>query len=122
VAAGIPFFPPVWLLALTLVGILASSASIYLFAAQLGLEELIARKHAHRLAQVQAVLTRYELPVIIGWSFFPLAPTDLICYLCGVLHINFRKFLLGVCLGEGLICALYIFLGDAALRFLQLKV
>ena len=120
--AAIPFFPPAWLLAITLVGILVSSASIYFFAEWLRLDELIARKHEYRLHQLQAALTRFELPVIIGWSFFPLAPTDLICYLCGVLRVDFRKFLLGVAIGEGAVCALYIFLGDFALRVFHFKV
>jgi uncharacterized membrane protein YdjX (TVP38/TMEM64 family) len=65
------------------------------------------------------LLQRHELPVIIGWSFFPLAPTDLICYVCGGLRVNFPKFLLGVLIGEGTICAIYIFLGGEALRWLE---
>lgn len=121
VLAGIPFFSPVRLFALTLVGILISSTSIYYFSDWLRLDELIARKHAHRLSALQSVLAKYELPVIIGWSFFPLAPTDLICYVCGILRVDFRKFLVGVGIGEGLICAIYIFLGDYALRLFQLK-
>lgn len=121
VLAALPFFSPGWLFALTLIGILISSASIYLFSEWLKLDELIARKHAYRLNQLQRVLAKYELPVIIGWSFFPLAPTDLICYVCGALRVDFRKFLLGVGIGEGLICALYIFVGDYALRMLHLR-
>ena len=39
-------------------------------------------------------------PIIVGWSFM-LLPTDLICYVCGSLKINFPKFLFGVVLGEG---------------------
>ena len=70
---------------------------------------------------MRAILQKHELPIIVGWSFFPLAPTDLICYVCGVLEINFPKFLLGVLLGEGAICAIYISAGASALRFLQLK-
>ena len=121
VLAGIPFFSPGWLFALALAGILVSSASIYFFSEWLRLDEVIARKHAHRLNALHAALAKYELPVIIGWSFFPLAPTDLICYVCGVLRVDFRKFLLGVGIGEGLICAIYIFLGDYLLRLFQLK-
>ena len=60
-------------------------------------------------------------PIIIGWSFFPLAPTDLICYVCGVLRVRFWKFLLGVTLGEGAISAIYIYGGDQILWWLGLK-
>jgi uncharacterized membrane protein YdjX (TVP38/TMEM64 family) len=70
---------------------------------------------------VRGLLARYELPVIIGWSFFPLAPTDLVVYLCGVMRVSVAKCLLGVTIGEGAICALYIFGGDQVLRLLHLK-
>ena len=60
---------------------------------------------------------RRELPIVIGWSFFPLAQTDLICYVYGSLRIDVRKLLAGILLGEGIICALYIFLGRQLLSF-----
>jgi uncharacterized membrane protein YdjX (TVP38/TMEM64 family) len=85
------------------------------------LKEVFERRHAHRVGQLRAALARYELPIIIGWSFFPLAPTDLIVYVCGVLRVDFRKCLLGVTIGEGAICAIYIFLGDYFLRVLELR-
>ena len=121
IVAAVPFFPPTPLFVLTLIGILISSASVYLFAEALNLEETIGRKHQHRVDTLKAALQKYELPVIIGWSFFPLAPTDVICYVCGVLKVDFRKCVLGVGIGEGIICAIYIFLGDYALRALGLK-
>lgn len=121
IVAAVPFFPPARLFVLTLIGILISSASVYLFAEALHLEEVFARKHQHHVDRLKAALQKYELPVIIGWSFFPLAPTDMICYVCGVLRVHFGKCLLGVGIGEGIICAIYIFLGDYALRALGLK-
>ena len=73
------------------------------------------------MARLTALLERYEMPVIIGWSFFPLVPTDVICYVCGILRVRFWKFLIGVTLGEGAICALYIYGGDQLLRWLAFK-
>jgi uncharacterized membrane protein YdjX (TVP38/TMEM64 family) len=121
VFAALPFFPPVPLFLLTLAGIVISSASIYFFSEALHLDELIGAKHQAKVASLKAALQKYQMPVIIGWSFFPLAPTDLICYVCGVLEVDVRKCLLGVAIGEGLICALYIFLGDYALGRLRLR-
>ncbi len=43
-------------------------------------------------------------------------PTDVLCYVCGSLKINFKKFLIGVVIGEGTVYAIYIFLGDYFLR------
>jgi len=119
--AALPFFPPGVLLLLTLVGILISSSCIYFFSEALRLDEYFEQKHPAGVAKIKRVLQRHELPIIVGWSFFPLAPTDLICYVCGVMKVNFRKFLLGVLLGEGTICAIYISLGNEALRRLHLS-
>jgi uncharacterized membrane protein YdjX (TVP38/TMEM64 family) len=121
VLAALAFFPTPLLFVLTLIGILISSSVIYYFAESLQIAEAIERRHATQLARVKSLLARNELAIIIGWSFFPLAPTDVICYVCGIMEVNFRKFLFGVCLGEGTICAIYIFLGDHVWRFLRLK-
>src|SRR5215472_5264773 len=85
VIAAVAFFPPWPLFLLTLAGILISSTSIYFFAEALGIDEVLKRRHPRALERLTGVLSRHELPIIIGWSFFPLAPTDLICYVCGVL-------------------------------------
>lgn len=116
VLVGIVFFQPLPLFILTIVGILISSASIYYFSEALHLDELLQRKHVRHLERVRILLDRYGLPIIVGWAFFPLVPTDLICYLSGILRIRIAKVLFGVALGEGAICALYIFLGDWMLR------
>lgn len=121
VLAALPFFSPTPLFAATVIGIMLSSSSIYFFSSALRLDERIARKHPERVARLTDLINRYELPIIIGWSFFPLAPTDLICYVCGVLRVRFWKFLLGVTVGEGAICAIYIYGGDQILRWLTLK-
>jgi uncharacterized membrane protein YdjX (TVP38/TMEM64 family) len=122
VIAALPFFPPLLLFLLTLIGILISSTVIYVFSGSLHLRDHFEKgKYQARVTRLRALLEKHELPIIVGWSFFPLAPTDLICYLCGVLKVNFPKFLLGILLGEGTICAVYIFAGDSALRFLRLK-
>jgi uncharacterized membrane protein YdjX (TVP38/TMEM64 family) len=121
VLVAVPFFPPGPLLGLTLAGILVSSSSIYWFAEALHLDEIFESLHGARLQRLRTALSRYELPVIVLWSFFPLAPTDLICYVCGIVGVRYRTCLLGVFLGEGAICALYIFAGDALMRAVHLR-
>ena len=121
VLAALPFFPPGPLLACTLAGIALSSSSIYFFSSALQLNERLARKHPEKVARLTDLINRYELPIIIGWSFFPLAPTDLICYVCGVLRVRFWTFLIGVTIGEGAICAIYINGGDQILRWMGLR-
>jgi uncharacterized membrane protein YdjX (TVP38/TMEM64 family) len=115
VVLAIPLFPPLPLLVLTLVGIALSSASIYAFAGSLKLGEYLERKHAHHLERLQHALRRNPTSIVTAWSFLPIVPTDLICYVCGVMKISFRRFLVGVLIGEGAICAIYIFAGASLL-------
>ena len=109
--AAIPFFPPGQLFLLTLIGIAISSTSIYYFSKSWDLDRYFEAKHAAALARLKDIFQRNQLPIIIGWSFFPLAPTDLICYVSGILKVRFPKFITGILLGEGAICGVYIVLG-----------
>ena len=111
VVLAIPIFPPVPLFVLTLVGILISSASIYAFAGSLRLGEYFERKHAEKTERVRAALKHSPTTIVTAWSFLPIVPTDLICYVCGVMKISFTRFMTGVLIGEGAICAIYIFAG-----------
>ncbi len=113
---GMPFFQPWPLFLLTLAGIVITSALFYWFSEALQFNEEFERKYPAQIAQIRRALERHQLPIIIGWSFFPLVPTDLICYVCGALKIDFKKTLFGVALGEGAICAIYIYFGDYLLR------
>jgi uncharacterized membrane protein YdjX (TVP38/TMEM64 family) len=115
VVLAIPIFPPWPLLVLTLVGIAISSASIYAFAGSLGLAGYFERKHARSAVRVRAALERHPTTIVTAWSFLPVVPTDLICYVCGVMRIHFGRFIAGVLVGEGAICAVYIFAGHSLL-------
>ena len=68
---------------------------------------------------LRALMARRELPIVILWSFFPIAPTDVVCYVCGTLKVDLKKCLTGVTIGEGTICAIYIFLGGQALAWFR---
>jgi polyvinyl alcohol dehydrogenase (cytochrome) len=115
VVLAIPLFPPVPLLVLTVVGIAISSACIYAFAGSLKLGEYLERRHARHMQRLQNALRRNPTSIVTAWSFLPIVPTDLICYVCGVMKISFRRFMLGVLVGEGAICAIYIFAGTSLL-------
>jgi uncharacterized membrane protein YdjX (TVP38/TMEM64 family) len=119
VLLAIPIFPPLPLFVLTLAGILISSMSIYYFSKSLHLNDVFEGKHAARVKKLKGILQGNSMIIIFTWSLFPLVPTDLICYVCGVLRIDFRKFVISVFLGEGAICGFYIFLGSYMMRLLH---
>ena len=108
---AMPFFDPRVLLALTLPCIAISSSICYWFAEAIHMDEVFEAKYPAQIRTLKKVLQRYPLPIIIGWSFFLFLPTDLMCYVCGSLKINFKKFLFGTVVGEGTVYAIYIFLG-----------
>jgi uncharacterized membrane protein YdjX (TVP38/TMEM64 family) len=113
---GLPFFPPLWLLIITMSAVLVSSSICYFFAEALHMDEFFERKYPKQIRKLKDLLQRYQLPIIIGWSFMMFLPTDLICYVCGTLRINFPKFIVGVVIGEGSVYAIYIYAADYFLR------
>ena len=108
---AIPIFPPWPLFSLTLLGILISSASVYAFAESLHLSHYFEAKHPDKVERVRTALKKNPMTIVTAWSFLPIVPTDLICYACGAMEIPFGRFMLGVLLGEGAICAAYVFAG-----------
>jgi uncharacterized membrane protein YdjX (TVP38/TMEM64 family) len=119
VFAGLLVLPPAPLYVLTVVGIIVSSTGVYYFADAMQLDAFFERRYAPQVARLRALLVRRELPIVVAWSFFPIAPTDLVCYVCGALGVDLKKCLLGVTIGEGTICAIYIVFGARALAWLR---
>jgi uncharacterized membrane protein YdjX (TVP38/TMEM64 family) len=115
---GLLFLPSTLQFVLTMVGILVSSASIYYFSERLRLAEYFEAHHAHQANRIRRLLQKRELPIVVAWSVFPLVPTDVICYVCGSLRVDIRKLIAGVLIGEGLTCAIYIFLGRELVSFI----
>ena len=121
VLAATPFLPPTPLFLVILMGIVVASSAIYVGAGALDLVEYAEQRDPRRVAILRTWLDRFQFPVILVWSFFPLAPTDLISALCGTLRVRFAVFIAAVTLGEGSICAIYIYGGDQLLRWLHLR-
>jgi uncharacterized membrane protein YdjX (TVP38/TMEM64 family) len=119
VVAGMMVLPPLPLFALTVAGIVVSSTAVYYFAEAMQFDRFFERRYGPQVARLRALMLHRELPIVIAWSFFPIAPTDLVCYLCGALKVDLKKCLLGVTIGEGAICAIYVFLGSHALSWLR---
>jgi uncharacterized membrane protein YdjX (TVP38/TMEM64 family) len=113
--AGVFLFDPTAAYLLNLVGIITSSTIVYHFARFLGLHLAFEARYPSQTERVRKALSRKELPIIVGWSFFPAVPTDLIIYVASTLKVPLWKCLLGVLVGEGCLNAFYIFSVNAAL-------
>lgn len=119
VLAGALLFPDdQWLVfAISLIGVLSGSSIIYFFSDRLGFASVIERKHAAGLERVRVRMESHGVLIVILWSFFPLVPTDLVCYLAGVIQMRFSKFLFAVGIGEAVLIAGYVFGGPALIRW-----
>jgi uncharacterized membrane protein YdjX (TVP38/TMEM64 family) len=122
VLAGAITFPdqPLAVLLTSLAGIALSSTMIYFFSELLGFTEYFER---HDPTRVHAIKTRLEHPLgflfVAAWAFFPLVPTDLVCYLAGTTRMNYWKFILAVLFGETVLCSAYVFGGGSIFSYLR---
>ncbi len=117
---GVLFLKPWPLYIITLIGVTVSSLSVYYFSEYLNLDEYFENNHKKDIEKIKSVLSKNELPIVITWSFMPFLPTDLMCYVCGTLEVDVKKFILGVLIGEGIMCAVYIFFGKEILSLIHL--
>jgi uncharacterized membrane protein YdjX (TVP38/TMEM64 family) len=105
---GVLIFDPLELFVVNMVGILSSSTIVYYFSKYLGFDVYFETKYDKYTQKIRNGLVDKELPVIVGWSFFPLVPTDLIVYIGSSLRIPVLKCLLGFFVGESVLNAFYI--------------
>jgi uncharacterized membrane protein YdjX (TVP38/TMEM64 family) len=122
VIAGTLLFPlePLLVLAVSLTGILFSSGMIYFFSEFLGFSEYF---EAHKPELTHKIRLRLERPsgfiFVAAWAFFPLVPTDAVCYVAGTTKMNFLEFILAVLVGESVLCTIYVFFGGAFANYLM---
>ncbi len=112
VLAGTILFPadPFLVLAISLSGILFSSAMIYYFSDYLGFGAYLENKHHDRIQKIQNQMQKPSGLLFVSlWSFLPFLPTDAICYVAGMLRVNVVKFIAAVAFGELILCSIYVF-------------
>lgn len=121
VLAGTLLFPhQAWLvLGISLFGIVISSSMIYWLSDSLGIAAYFERKKPHHVARIR---TRLEHPAglffVALWSFFPLVPTDAVCYVAGTIRMNFPRFIIAIFIGELILCSAYVFGGSGLISTL----
>jgi uncharacterized membrane protein YdjX (TVP38/TMEM64 family) len=53
----------------------------------------------------------YAFWIIAGWAFFPIVPTDAVCYVAGLAKITYKKMIVPLLIGQLPLATVYIFLG-----------
>lgn len=115
VLAGVLVFPPWPLFLVNQAAVYTSSAIVYFMARYVRFDHFFMTHYEKQTIRLMALLHRRELPVIAIWGFAPMVPSDMIVYVCSSLRISVVKTLIGISIGEGAICALYIFAGAYSL-------
>lgn len=113
VFAGIILFPNhlFWVYLISLLGVCCSASFIYYFANYLELNKLIFKGDS-KVKDVSLKINQFGFWIVLGWSFFPIVPTDLICYVAGITKMKYWKFILALFLGEAILIAIYVWFGD----------
>jgi uncharacterized membrane protein YdjX (TVP38/TMEM64 family) len=112
VLAGTILYPtqPALVLAISLIGIVISSSMIYWFSDLLGFDEYFESKKPKHVERIRSKLEHpFGLGFVCLWAFFPLVPTDAVCYVAGTIRMHFAKFIGAVFLGELVLCSIYVF-------------
>ncbi len=115
VVVWILFFPdnPHLVFLISMLGIIFSGILIYKFSDIMWFDEMF-EKHATNTRIKQAIDTYWFYAVMI-WSFAPVVPTDLICYVAGTVRMKFWKFVLALSIGEGFIVGAIVYGGVSIL-------
>jgi len=122
VLAGTLLFPeqPVAVFVVAMAGIIVSSTMIYFFSDKFGFHDYF---ESHKPQLTHRIKAKLEHPlgvvVVALWAFFPLVPTDLVCYVAGTTEMSYTKFIIGVVAGETILCVFYIFLGGSIVQYFR---
>ena len=114
VLAGAISFPqwPLLVFAISLTGVVVGAFLVYSFPSFGGYDRMLGEKYPEKIANLQTKMQhKNAFWFVVGWSFFPLVPTDAVCYVAGVAKMPLRKMLAALLMGELPLVAVYVFLG-----------
>ena len=114
VLAGGITFPemPILVMAISYAGIVAGAYLVYSFPSFGSYDEFLEEKYPDKVQFLKEKMHGpYAFWIVAGWSFFPLVPTDVICYVGGLVKMSFRKMASAVVIGEIPLVTLYVLVG-----------
>jgi uncharacterized membrane protein YdjX (TVP38/TMEM64 family) len=114
VLAGAILFPEKLILVgiISILGILFSATLLYYFADAIGFGDYLSTKYPKKIEKARIQLNKPQGKwIVAAWAWFPLVPTDIICYVAGLVKMRFRIMITGIFLGETVLISLYLYLG-----------
>ncbi len=114
VLAGAISFPqwPLIVFVISFTGIVLGAFLVYSFPSFGNYDEFLEEKYPAKIAALKEKMQgKYAFAIVAGWSFFPLVPTDVICYVAGIAKMPFKKMVIALLIGEIPLVTTYIFLG-----------
>jgi uncharacterized membrane protein YdjX (TVP38/TMEM64 family) len=121
VLAGVLLFPsnPIFVISVSMGGILLTTLMLYYFSDILGFSKTLNKKFPHKMKVWETRLrSKHAIWIVLLWSFFPLVPTDLICYIAGIVKMPLKYLLIGVGVGELILVTCYVYLGSGLLEWI----
>ena len=105
-----------------MIGILFSSTMLYYFSDILGFSGYLERKVPEKIEKWKQQLTTSKSTFFIAaWALFPFVPTDIICYITGIIKIPFKNMLIGIFIGELILVTFYVFFGSNLIKCISLN-
>ncbi|MEZ4923188.1 MAG: VTT domain-containing protein [Crocinitomicaceae bacterium] len=118
VLAGALLFPeqPWTVFTISIVGLIVGSTLVYYLSDALGFSKKLEKKYPRKIERWHKRLNSpWAAGIVVAWSFFPLVPTDVICYVAGIVKMPYRILISGVIIGELVLIYLYVFYGGLIL-------
>jgi uncharacterized membrane protein YdjX (TVP38/TMEM64 family) len=115
VLVGIILFPDMpWVVfTISIIGIIIGSTLVYYFSDGLGFSKKLEDKYPKKIDRWHKRLNSpWASLIVIIWSFFPFVPTDVICFVAGIVKMPYHFLIAGVIIGEVFLVYIYVFYGS----------
>lgn len=111
------FFSPLEVFLINTFGIIVSSFLVYKVSDYLGFDDYLENNYQDKVEKIRKSFEKKEIPIMIGWSFFPFFPTDILVYAAASLKVSLWKCLLGIFIGTALINFISIYLAGRLMQY-----
>lgn len=115
--ASLILFSPLEVFIINSFGIVISSFLIYKVSDYLGFDDYIENNYQEKVKKIRKSFEKKEIPIMIGWSFFPFFPTDILVYVAASLKVSLWKCLVGIFIGTALINFISIYLAERLIQY-----